>query len=270
MTFSVRGAVGLNYAVASDEVQAFLQEARDQPPPVLPCAEATLALTGYAVVPSSVPPGGTITLVYGITNPASAPVPVVLGASLRAGSRAAWLSDPVNDTPVTVPAGTTTVTRVFQVPVSAAPGRYDVAWGLFCAGWERRHGLQIAPGALLVTGPAPPAVPAAGAPAEAVRQHYAFINARNYRAAWELFTPRGRPVPAYEDYVQGFRTTVSVQTPAVTTVEQTADRATVAVTIIAVDQEGDRRITKRFEGTWALILVDGQWKLDRASIRQTG
>jgi hypothetical protein len=46
------------------------------------------------------------------------------------------------------------------------------------------------------------------------------------------------------------------------------DSSTVAVAVVAKDAESGRLVSRSFQGTRALTLVDGAWKLDTAQIRR--
>jgi S1-C subfamily serine protease len=117
----------------------------------------------------------------------------------------------------------------------------------------------------------PPAVPALdrGGPVDAVRQFYNAISAKNFPAAWALTSPRYRSSADYQGWVKGFATTHSVQVQSATVTAQAATAATVAVAFQSVDAVADGgTIVKNFQGTWQLVVGDGGWKLDQASIRQ--
>jgi hypothetical protein len=99
-------------------------------------------------------------------------------------------------------------------------------------------------------------------------QIYSHIGARNFQAAWSLLGPTLRSKYQYDGWVKGFESTHSVQTPSVTTTSQSRDRTTVEVTVVSEDMAGTQLVTKRFQGTWDLVLIDGVWKLDVPSMRQ--
>src|SRR5439155_10075653 len=137
-------------------------------------------------------------------------------------------------------------------------------WGLFSPDKQKSYGLEVEPGILTVTSPpaaapipvppAPPPVPqSSGGPADAVRQHYAYINARNFPAAWNLLSPRLRSGLSYDSWVKAFATTRSVQTPSVTISAQSGETTTVAVTVISEDSTPDGPVRKTFQGTWNMI-----------------
>ncbi len=79
--------------------------------------------------------------------------------------------------------------------------------------------------------------------------------------------PWTAPAPV-ESWVAAYRTTRSVEAN-VTPREQTNSRATVDVSITAVDAQDAGTITKTFEGSWNLVLLDNTWRLDTASIVET-
>ena len=117
-TWGLRDSNGLNFAVASDEVTAFLEgggsapaASRSQPvapsKPSVPSAPAVAVrpqLTGATFGPAGVEPGGSVGLTYEIVNTGTVPVSVVLGASIRLGS-GAWIDDTSNDARVRVTPG---------------------------------------------------------------------------------------------------------------------------------------------------------------------
>jgi S1-C subfamily serine protease len=291
VTVSVRGAVGLNFAVASDEVAAFLEGAGESPPAAPPQAAPAPGvpppkpeLAGHALAQRTVAPGGSVTLSYIATNSGGAAATAVLGASIRAAAGGRWIDDPTNDAKVTVHPGRHTFTRLFRVPAGTPAGNYDIAWSILSEDMRKSHGLEVDSGVLAVTGgpapaPAQPqptptsAVPAplpqpSAAPADAVRQFYALINSRNYQAAWNLLSPRYRSTLDYDSWARGYQTTRSVTTPTVRTTSQSGSTASVELTVVSVDAEGAATVTKTFQGSWSVAVVENSWKLDNPSIRQ--
>ncbi|HWH08443.1 MAG TPA: CARDB domain-containing protein, partial [Candidatus Thermoplasmatota archaeon] len=88
-------------------------------------AASAPVLVASEVAPRTVRPGEPLTATYTLRNPRAAPVTAWLGMSLR-DARGNVLDDPARDASVTLPAGaTTTHTRTFLVPASAAPGAYQ-------------------------------------------------------------------------------------------------------------------------------------------------
>jgi hypothetical protein len=183
VTWGIPDATGLNFAVASDEVQAFLEDED-----VLP-------------IPPSENPRSTV----------GSPVPP-------------------------------TSTAVRAVPIATTPR-------------------------IVLTSPTVGQASSSDS-AQTVRQFYSHIGARDFQAAWNLLGPAFRSKNQYDGWVKGFENTRSVQTIAVATTSQSRDKATVEVTIISEDTMGSQQVTKRFQGTWDLVLVDGGWKLDVPIMRQ--
>jgi len=81
-------------------------------------------ITSASPSPNSTAPGRTITITYEVTNPGSARQ-VLLGASIRL-SGGPTLSDPANDIKVTLPSGSSSVSRRFTVATTAPLGTYDL------------------------------------------------------------------------------------------------------------------------------------------------
>jgi len=123
----------------------------------------------------------------------------------------------------------------------------------------------------------PPAAPAATAPAQpvigsgpagAVQRFYAAIDGKRFAEAYDLFSPKRRAAVSYDPWVKGYQTTMRTTIGGVQVIEQNAGEATVALLIFTEDREGNRTISKKFQGTWKLVPVNGAWKLDTPSIRQ--
>lgn len=182
-TWGLRGSDGLNFAVASDEVTAFLEGGGSPPPParaqapvpVLPAAPAPAAaapppavtvrpqLMAAAFGPAGVEPGGTVGLRYEIINGGSAPVTVVLGASIRLGN-GPWIDDSTNDARVRVAPGRATYSRSFRIPTGTPSGSYDVWVSMLSDDMKTSFGQRSASDGLTVAmRQAPPAAPAVAA-----------------------------------------------------------------------------------------------------------
>jgi hypothetical protein len=270
VTFGIVGTVGLNYAVASDEVAAFRQGSGAAPPPRTSCDQAQLSLSEHSLQPSGAEPGSALTLRYTIANQGDAPASVVLGASLRPTGGGNWVNDPADDTEVTVEVPQGTASRVFQIPAGIASGRYDVAWGLFCSGSHASQALVIETAALTIdsmrtnsSGPA-----AASDPAATVRQFYAFIDAGDLDHAWSLLSAHFKGTSNEQAWKNGYRTTRGSKVTTATTTSQSASSATVAFALVATDASTTGTVTKQFAGTWTLVKSGRDWLLDRASVKQ--
>ena len=256
----VRQSEGLNFAVASDEVTAFLADQepsplqpRPNPPPIKP------ELSDTSAAPRTVAPGQSLTLTYVITYDGT-PAPVVLGASIRPAPGGAWVSDPADDSTVTLRQGRNSFSRSFSVPADQATGTYDIAWGLLGTDLQTSYDLRVEPAGLQVVRPGQ----AVTGPVDTVKQFYALLAAQNYAAAWALLSSRYQATTSYTMWVAGYANTQSVALISATSVDPTS----VAVSVVATDNEAGRRVVKTFEGTWALMLQNGAWKLDVGRIRQ--
>jgi S1-C subfamily serine protease len=146
VTFGIRQAVGLNFAIASDEVRAFLSggDTGGAAPAVVSRPELSVT----RISPDMIAPGGVLTFEYEITYDGN-PVTVVLGASIRLPG-AEWINDPFEDIRVELRSRRARFTRQFHVPATAVAGRYDVAWGLLGTDMRTSYGLVTQPMALVV------------------------------------------------------------------------------------------------------------------------
>src|SRR3712207_6563240 len=91
--------------------------------------------------------------------PISNATTVSLGAGLRQPGVGGCFYAPATDRTVSIPAGTSVITRQFPVPTSPTNVYYDVIWGLWSAGFGTQYGLAQRDNAVWVTGP--PATPTA-------------------------------------------------------------------------------------------------------------
>jgi hypothetical protein len=127
---------------------------------VSPAATATPTqpvLVDSDVAPVVALPGGTLVLSYTVFSPNTQDVS--LGAGLRVSACADFFYDPPHDRTLTVPAGTSVVTRTFSLP-NTSNVTYDVSWGLWSAGFVTSYGLRVSNAAVSVAGPtATPGVP---------------------------------------------------------------------------------------------------------------
>ncbi|MCC6175595.1 MAG: trypsin-like peptidase domain-containing protein [Chloroflexi bacterium] len=176
-TFGMRDGESLNFAVAGDEVLAFLDGGgvapappRAQPPaqPVpsqrapsqpAPAIAARPELVRASFGPDTVAPGGTVDLVYEIANAGTVPVPVVLGTSIRLGS-GPWIDDPASDVRIRVTPGRAIYRRQFRVPPGATAGAYDVWATVLSDDLKTDYGQRAATAGLVVATLPPGAPPA--------------------------------------------------------------------------------------------------------------
>ncbi len=263
----VRESVGLNFAVAADEVTAFLEGGSSEQSTTRSATPAIKPdLVAGAVSPRMPAAGGLLSLTYDI-NYSGAPVSLVLGASLRPVGGGGWISDPPSDATVRLQPGRNSYTRTFRVPADLQAGSYDVAFGLLGTDMQTSYGLRVETAAIQIVGRSGQS---AVGPADAVRQFYVLVDARNYAAAWAMLSPKYQATTDYTTWVSGYQTTRSVRSTAVELVAQAGSSATVAVSVLAIDAEGARLVTRKYEGTWAVVLLDGMWRLDLGKIRQAG
>jgi hypothetical protein len=270
--FGVADATGLNFAIASDEVAAFLQESATAPAAPVPTASkpAKPGLGTVGLAGSSVPQGQPLTLTYQIVNPGSVSVAMILGASIRPVGTSRWIDDPPNDKRVDAPPGTATFSRIFQVPASASPGSYDIAWGLIGTDLQTSYGLVTKPGVLTVTsGQAVPVAPASD-PRSTVTQFYDAIGAHDLQTAWGLLSPRFQSTQNYNTWTNGYAQTRSAHVTDARVVDQSPGKATVSFTLMSVDDQNGKSVPKTFQGTWQLVQMDGKWRLDVPNITQVG
>ena len=97
---------------------------------------------------------------------------------------------------------------------------------------------------------------------------YADLNAREFEDAWNLLSGQYQGTLDFNNWVSGYRATQSVQLSSLSIVAQDRTHATVNVAITATDNSDTGVEITRYQGTWELVLADGSWKLDNASIRQ--
>jgi peptidoglycan hydrolase-like amidase len=103
--------------------------------------QANATITNISVSPTATSQGSTDTLTYTINSTES--MTVLLGASFTLTGTSAWnVSDPTNDTSVSLVSGTQTKTRNFVVPFVIAPGTYD----LLVALWSDNNGNNMIDG----------------------------------------------------------------------------------------------------------------------------
>jgi hypothetical protein len=216
---------------------------------------------------SSVQQGQPLSLNYTITNPNSATVPAVLGASIRPAGSKAWLNDAQNDRHVDLKPGSNTYTRVFRVPADFTTGTYDVAWGLISPDMQTNYGFQSRQSVLTVS--SSQSITAAAGPQAAVTRFYSALGAHDLQTAWNLLSARARGDQNYATWSKGYASTRSAKLSDVRVVNQASDRATVSFTLESVDaQDGGGTIPKTFQGSWQLVQSNGAWLLDSPSIRQ--
>ncbi len=115
-----------------------------------------LVIDAVRVLPETAGPGASITLELDVRNlAAETHEHVLIGASLRQPPEP-FIDDPDNDQPISLPPGSSTVSRSFDIPSDAAEGPYDVHASLFIdvdqnqsiSSNDLRQHLVVAPAAL--------------------------------------------------------------------------------------------------------------------------
>ena len=90
-----------------------------------------LVIDAVRIMPNIAGPGMTITLELDVRNLAAGTHEhVLIGASLRQPP-GPFIDDPANDQPISLPPGSSTVSRSFEIPSDAPEGPYDVYASLF-------------------------------------------------------------------------------------------------------------------------------------------
>ena len=267
ITFGITETVGINFAVASDEVAAFLNGETLGPPPVAARPTGVALHPDFsdlrvAIDPTSVTAGQPVTLSYELTYTGAAPLTVTLAAAISPAQQEAWLEDSANNVQVVVNPGQVTVTRVFVVPDAVPPGQYDVVMGLFSEDAQTLYGIDLLAGALEVQeAPLP-----AGDPADAVRQFYLAIGAGDYESAWNLLSPRSQATKDFESWAAGYRDSGSTEGTVATTVQQVGRTAVVEADVIYKKNDGPGG-TQHLKVVWTLVVAGGGWKLDTPRIQ---
>jgi hypothetical protein len=113
-----------------------------------------------------------------------------------------------------------------------------------------------------------PAVAAEVSPEQCIRDFYAYLNAQDFQAAWHLMSAHYQASLDFAAWVAGYSTTQSIELTSVSLSDQHGAYATANIAIRATDKTDAGVRTTDYQGTWDLILADGAWKLDRATVRQ--
>jgi hypothetical protein len=256
----VRNAVGLNFAIASDETQAFLQRTdvpADTQAPAPPTS--TLARSASGATPSNV----WTVILHGD-----------LGSESEAQTRANAAATNFTDVGVLNSSRYSNLRPGFWVVYA---GKYtDESAARTAASTAQTAGYAGAyprwltePGARASDVPTATPLPISKHPGVvAVERFYTSINARDLRTAWDLLGPSFRSRNEYDGWAKGFDTTRSVQIRSVDLKSQADNEATVEFTIAATDAIASGVTIKVFQGTWLVKQINGAWKLDVPSIRQ--
>jgi hypothetical protein len=109
-------------------------------------------LTDVAVTPKDVTAGSAIELSYTINSPVEQKVS--LGGGVAPAGTTNYVWDPSNDRTLSIPAGTSVVTRTYTVGGTTPPGKYDVIWGLWSEGFREQYGQRTSEQAVAIAAPA--------------------------------------------------------------------------------------------------------------------
>ncbi|MFC1714889.1 SPOR domain-containing protein [Candidatus Poribacteria bacterium] len=116
-----------------------------------------IALAAHRLEPAAVEPGTTLEVGYTIDSPVSADL--VLGFSIQKLDTGRWISDPGNDKNISIEPGGGEYIREFVLPDTLAPGKYNVAWGIWDSDYSRVYDSKKSTSALTIV------VPPRGGPA---------------------------------------------------------------------------------------------------------
>jgi S1-C subfamily serine protease len=103
-------------------------------------------------------------------------------------------------------------------------------------------------------------------PVETARAYYGLVNQRLFPQAWALLSRGFRGTTDYNKWLAGYATTRFAYVTDARLVSQDSASATVAVTIVAVDELNGQYVNHTFGGQWQLLVEDGAWRLDVGKI----
>jgi hypothetical protein len=115
--------------------------------------------------------------------------------------------------------------------------------------------------------PATPTPRAIGlGPVETARAYYDLVNRRLFPRAWALLSRGFQGTTDYNKWLGGYATARFAYVTDARLVSQDSAGATVAVTVVAVDELNGQYLTHTFGGQWQLVVEDGAWRLDVGKI----
>lgn len=98
-----------------------------------------------------------------------------------------------------------------------------------------------------------------------VKQFYSNISSKQYDVAWSLLSKNFQNYAQnYDNFISGYKTTLNTVIKDIR-VQDLSDPK-VYVQLESSDNLNGQVQTKTFEGTWKLVMENGQWKLDIADI----
>ena len=105
----------------------------------------------------------------------------------------------------------------------------------------------------------------AGSPADIIRQHYAFIDAKRYAEGYALMDAHLRSLNSSADYQSWFVDKLSVKPISVDLASQTATEAVVRAVVETTDRVDGQKVTKQVSEEFVLHAEDGAWRIDQVS-----
>jgi S1-C subfamily serine protease len=115
-----------------------------------------------------------------------------------------------------------------------------------------------------VPSPVPTAVGSAAV--DAVRAFYQLVNQRAFPQAWARLSSGFHGTMSYDTWLAGYATTRFVYVTDAHVISHDGETATVAVTVVAVDEKNAHYVTQTFGGQWQLVVEGGAWRLDVGKI----
>lgn len=107
-------------------------------------------------------------------------------------------------------------------------------------------------------------------PESSVILFYNLISKGQYADAYELFSMNRKGRVLRDNFLNGFRNTLSTNVIGLEKYYQDNSFATVAIRVVSLDRSttGGPDVKKAFQGEWTLVNVGGYWLLDKSNIKQ--
>ena len=107
-------------------------------------------------------------------------------------------------------------------------------------------------------------------PESSVILFYNLISKGQYADAYELFSMNRKGRVLRDNFLGGFRNTLSTNVIGLEKYYQDNSFATVAIRVVSLDRSttGGPDVKKAFQGEWTLVNVGGYWLLDKSNIKQ--
>jgi predicted lipid-binding transport protein (Tim44 family) len=104
-----------------------------------------------------------------------------------------------------------------------------------------------------------------GSPADTIRQHYAFIDAKRYADGYSLMDAHLRSLNSAADYQSWFVDKISVKPISVDVTSQTDTEAVVHSVVDTTDRVDGQNVTKQVSEEFVLHAENGAWRIDQVS-----